>query len=1042
MYEKWTYHLNLYSLLIGMLMCFNFSNAQYDNISFSNLSSEDGLTQNTIYKIFQDSDGFLWFGTGDGLNKYDGFTFKLFDEDFENRSNLINKGIKFIDEDSKGNFWYGSNSGLNKFNKETNKIITYMLSTENSMFKGDYINTFFIDSTDRVWVSTNAELYVLDGDSQNTIVKGSKEGLDIEQIIEGENGIIWLIMKKEIFQYEEATKEISSVYKIKDEVQINLNTIKADKKGNLWLGSENGVFVFDINEGSLEKVFSSINDQINTAEISTISIDNNENIWLGSIGQGLFKIEYVNPDNFKIKQYLKRSFLAPKLNSNHISDIFIDESNVLWVGTVYGGVNKGNLEINFLHFKTGFKNLNIVDPDPVFSLCEDGYQNLWIGTYGSGLYKLDKKRNTYKHYSGIGKGGKGLKGEQVYMITEDYNKDIWVCTNIGGLHKYDKVNDRFIVFEHPEIKEGVLINSVVFKGPKASIYIGTQNSGVYLYNLESEVIMHYSKTMHKRPETDHGWVNYIQEDTIKNHLWVAFENGLNIVDLNTDKVYKLNNTVEANNGLFSNYIFCVHKDTRGKFWLGTDGALIEVLDYKLTEAGAIELQTKKYAKKEGFSNDIIYGILEDEYKNLWTSTNKGLSKFNIDSKKVKNYFVSDGLQGDEFNMGAFFQSSSGEFLFGGINGVSAFYPERIRENKVPPKMVITEFRVLNNEIKPNPNGMLSRDINEVDQLSLNFKDKVFSFQIAALEYSNSQKNQYAYKLEGFEDNWNYIGARRHITFTNLNPGKYTLKLKGTNNDGVWGEKIKSLKINIPPPFWRTTAFYILFGLLFLGVGVLILKFRVQQVRLQTEKQVLFQKNEEKNTMLKEIHHRVKNNLQVVNSLLSLQSREVDDEKVVAMFKDARKRVLSMAMLHERMYGSDDLQFIDIEQHFKTLIENLVKSYAVDKKIRVEINVIDVEMGISTLTPLGLLLIEIISNSLKYAFINKTEGVITISLKELGEKYELIVGDNGVGFTSKTTSLGLGTKLIQIFSKQLNGTIEKINSKGTVYRLVFEKIDKK
>jgi len=1024
-----------------MLLCCNLSTAQYDNISFTNLSSEDGLSQNTIHKVFQDSAGFFWFGTGDGLNKYDGFTFKLFDEDFENTSNLINKGIKFIDEDTKGNLWYGSNSGLNKFNRRTNKITTYMLSNKETIFKGERIEAFFIDSIDRIWISTNSELYVIGEKAQNVIVKDIENRLGIKQIIEGEDGIIWLVKRKEIFQFDELNKKISSIYKIKDELEINVSTIKEDKKGNLWLGTETGVFVFNKSTSSLEKIFSHKNEQINTADISTISMDKRGNIWLGSLGQGLFKIEYNNSNNYIVKQYLKRSYLAPKLNSNHIFDIFIDDSNVLWVGTIYGGINKGNLEINFLHFKTGFKNLSIVDPDPIFSLCEDSYQNLWIGTFGSGLYKIDKKNNTYKHYSGSGKDGKGLKGEEIYMITEDENKGVWVCSNIGGLHKYDKVNDRFTVFEHPEIKKGSLINSVAFKGPKSSIYIGTLNNGVYLYNLNSKKLKHYPKTVAKSPETAHGWVNYIKEDEINNHLWIGFENGINIIDLETDKVYKINNTVEANNGLISNYIFCIHQDTDGNFWLGTDGALIEILNYELRESGIIELETKIYTKKEGFSNDIIYGILEDDYKNLWTSTNKGLSKFNITTKKIKNYFVSDGLQGDEFNMGAFYKSNSGEFLFGGINGITAFYPGKIRENKVPPKMAITEFRVLNNEIKPSPNGVLLRDINEVDELSLNFKDKVFSFEISALEYSNSQKNQYTYKLEGFEDNWNYIGTRRNITFTNLNPGKYTLKLKGTNNDGVWGQKEKSLKINIPPPFWRTTTFYILFGLLFLGVGVLILKFRVKQVRLQAEKQVLYQKNEEKNTMLKEIHHRVKNNLQVVNSLLSLQSREVDDEKVVAMFKDARKRVLSMAMLHERMYGSDDLQFIDIHQHFKSLIENLVKSYAVDKKIKIEISVENIEIGISTLTPLGLLLIEVITNSLKYAFTTKKEGTIKVSLKQLNGKYELIVGDDGAGFIPKKESTGLGTKLIQIFSKQLNGSIEKLNSSGTVYRLVFEKIDK-
>jgi len=1040
MNSKWTYRIKEYLLLAGVLLSFNFSTAQYDNISFTNLSSEDGLSQNTIYKIFQDSDGFFWFGTGDGLNKYDGFTFKLFDEDFENMSNLINKGIKFIDEDSKGNLWYGSNSGLNKFDRKTNKITTYILNTKDSMIKGEYVKAFYIDNKDRVWICTNTELLVINGNTQNVIIKDAKNQLSIKQISEDENGVLWFIKDNGIFQFDDVNKKVELIYEVKDNIEFHEGAIKEDGKGNLWLGAKTGIFVFNINTNTLKKIISSTNEQINTAEIRTISIDKKGNIWLGSIGQGLFKIESNSFDKYVVKQYLKRSFLAPKLNSNHIFNIFIDDSDVLWVGTLYGGINKGNLEINFFHFKTGFKNLSIVDPDPVFSICEDSYQNLWVGTFGSGLYKFDEKGNTFKYYSGHGKDGKGLIGEQVYMITEDENKDIWVCTNIGGLHKYDKVSDRFTAFEHPEMKKGTLINSVVFKGPKSSIYIGTLNNGVYLYDLNSKELKHYSKTVTKSPETAHGWVNYIKEDVINNHLWIAFENGLNIIDLKTDKVYKIDNYIGASNGLVSNYIFCIHQDTEGNFWLGTDGALIEVVNYEFKESGIIELETKKHAKKEGFSNDIIYGILEDDYKNLWTSTNKGLTKFNITTKRVKNYFVSDGLQGDEFNMGAFFKSDSGEFLFGGINGVNAFYPGKIRENKVRPKMAITEFRILNNEIKPDPNGVLLRDINDVDELSLNFKDKVFSFEISALEYSNPQKNQYAYKLEGFEDNWNYIGTRRHITFTNLYPGKYTLKLKGTNNDGLWGQKEKSLKINIPPPFWRTAFFYILIGFLFLGIGVLILKFRVKQVTLQAEKQVLYQKNEEKNTMLKEIHHRIKNNLQVVNSLLNLQSREVNDEKVVAMFKDTRKRVLSMAMLHERMYGSDDLQFIDIHQHFKTLTENLVKSYAVDKKIKVEINVQDVEMGISTLTPLGLLLIEIITNSLKYAFTTKIEGTIKVSLKQLNGKYELIIGDNGTGFIPKKEEEGLGTKLIHIFSKQLNGKIEKLNSSGTVYRLVFDKID--
>ncbi|PHS10819.1 MAG: hypothetical protein COA88_00600 [Kordia sp.] len=1034
-----TYNKTHYFLITVILLCYMFTHAQYDNINFTNLSSKDGLSQNTIFKIFQDSRGFFWFGTEDGLNKYDGYKFKLFSDSFKDETNIINKEVKFIDEDSKGVFWFGSKKGLNRFDRKTNEISAYLLNSNTNILKGDYIDVFLIDNEDRIWIGTNSGVFLMKNDELKEITINTKSITKIRQIIQDKNGLVWLINNKKIYQYKEEV--ILKIFKIKKEISFSQNAIVAGANNDLWMGTNLGVYVFNTKEKSLTNIVSKENKKINNVFISAISIDNDGFIWTGTRGEGLFKIEYKTKDDYLVKHYSKRSIKSPRLSSNNIHDIFIDKSNVLWVGTVLGGVNKGALDLNFNHFKTDFKELNFVEPDPIFSLCEDGYQNLWIGTYGYGLYKLNKKNKTYTYYSGTEGDKSGFIGTQVYNISEDLHGDVWFSVGGGGMLKYNRESDTFDVFEHENLSQQDLVNSVVFKESKGNLWIGTWRKGVYFYNLKDKTIKHFKGTLTKSSEMLTGWVNYLTEDVIEQRLWVAYENGLNVIDLKTDKVYKLDNSVGGNNGLRSNYIYSVHQDTDGSFWLGTESGLVEILEYKLKDSGVLELKTRVYAKKDGFLNDVTYGMLEDENKNLWVSTNKGLAKFNRETKEIKNYLDSDGLQGNEFNMGAFYKSKSGEFMFGGINGVTAFYPEKIQENTVSPKVAITEFRMLNNVVIPSIGGVINKDINEVDTLNLNFKDNVFSFEIAALEFTNSENNQCAYKLEGFDKEWNYIGTRKHITFTNLNPGKYILKLKGTNNDGVWSTKEKQLKIIIPPPFWRTIWFYIFCGFMVLGMGLMIFMFRLNQIKLKTEKRVLYQKNEEKNIMLKEIHHRVKNNLQVVNSLLSLQSREVDDERIVGMFNDARKRVLSMAMLHERMYGSDDLKYIDIHEHLKSLIENLINSYAVDKNIDLEINVKDIKMGISTLTPLGLMIIEMITNSLKYAFETKSKGTIYTSLKHLeGRKYELIVGDDGVGFNEKHESSALGTKLIHIFTKQLNGKIEKLKKEGTFYKLVFEKID--
>ena len=330
--------------------------------------------------------------------------------------------------------------------------------------------------------------------------------------------------------------------------------------------------------------------------------------------------------------------------------------------------------------------------------------------------------------------------------------------------------------------------------------------------------------------------------------------------------------------------------------------------------------------------------------------------------------------------------------------------------------------------------------NGLENIDLQHNQNPLKFEFSSLDYSNSSKNKYKIKLENYDNEWVDMGNNTSITYSKLPPGKYSFKVKGSNHDGYWNEDTTILNITIQPPYWKTWWFYTLYGLLFTSIIGLIFKFKINQVKLKEKNEYIEKENEEKKAVIKEIHHRIKNNLQVVISLLRMQSSKIKDAKVVEMFKEAQKRIVSMALLHEKMQQYNDHEGIDVQDHFKGLISGLVNSYAVGKRIHLDVNISKVDLGMETLIPLGLIVNELITNSLKYAFINKNSGQITVHMKQIGSNtFEMLIGDDGVGFDSKIKPLGsgLGTKLISVFIRQLNGSIELLKKEGTMYKIVFQ-----
>jgi len=517
-------------------------------------------------------------------------------------------------------------------------------------------------------------------------------------------------------------------------------------------------------------------------------------------------------------------------------------------------------------------------------------------------------------------------------------------------------------------------------------------------------------------------------------------------------------------------------------WLGTFGGGLCRFERR---AGTF----RSYSTAEGLASEAVYGILEDAQENLWLSTNNGLSRFDPRTGAFKNYYAESGLQDNEFNGGAFFKSPAGEMFFGGINGFNAFFPEKIRDNPFVPPVAMTDMQLANRSVSVGEvvdgQPVLESSIAETAGVTLSYRQKVVSFSFAALNFIAPENNQYAYMLEGLDADWNFIGKRRFVTFTTLPHGEYTLRVKGSNNDGVWNEAGISLKITIRPPFWKTGWFRVLFLLAALVSVFGLLRWRVASIQsgkrrleeqvLERAGEIIRQKNiltltnkkmcdeievrkgvemklaaslQEKELLLKEIHHRVKNNLSIVSGLLHFQANYIESERDREMFRESQNRIQMMSLIHDKLYKSNDLARIDFGSYLKELADILIKAYHIDQgNISLAFDIRDVELGIDRAIPSGLVVTELLSNSLKYAFPASWKGEkrIVISLYPEGENDVVIsVADSGIGFPAdlgigKAETLGL--KLVRLLvENQLGGQLTIRGGPGAEFSIRFRRRD--
>jgi len=812
-----------------------------NDIEFEYLSIEDGLSQNTVNCILQDSKGFLWFGTEDGLNCFDGYKFTIFRPSFTESGSISHNYIWCIYEDHRGMLWIGTNGGgLNRFDPSRGNFLQFKFDPGNpDSISNNFIRSICEDREGCLWIGT-------EGGGLNKLILKDNQDLKrkffhykseknntsnlsdnyIRAICEDHAGFIWIGTAKGLNKYDQESDRFF-VYKhhpakpdslINDEVW----SVYESREGHLWIGTSGGLSLFNRQK---ETFFNYVSNPHNSHglsgnEIRLIFEDQTGLFWIGTNSDGVNTFDRKSGKFIQIKN---NSNYPASLSSNEIRSITEDYSGILWIGTEGKGLNK-----YIPHKKKFFSIRKNLDPgsglnnEMIWSVYEDLSGILWIGTNGGGLNKMDRSIGKTKYYTFNPGNPHSLSGNIVKSICEDQKGIIWIGTENGGLNKFDPGTERFIHFKHdPEKPSSLSSNFIrnVFEDKTGQLWVGTSGGGLNKFFQKTNKFKHYKYNTQDPGSISHDDVYCLFEDK-EGILWIGtWGGGLNKFIRDKEQFVRYQNDPQNPKSLSHNLVLSIYEDEKGDFWIGTSGGGLNKFDRQNDTFS-------NYTKKNGLPNNVIYGILEDKQGNLWLSTNKGISRFNPRTEVFQNYTAGDGLQNNEFNGNSYHKSRrTSEFFFGGIEGVDCFIPEQIQLNEYIPPIVITSFLKFNRVVE------LPACISTLTELELSYKDYVFSFEFSALDYTEPEKNLFAYKLEGLDKDWILTDSKkRFATYTTLPSGTYIFKVKGSNSDGLWNSVGTSIKLNISPPFWASWWFKLL-GLAFVLIVIVgFYKYRTYSIK--------------------------------------------------------------------------------------------------------------------------------------------------------------------------------------------------------------------
>lgn len=1063
-------------LSVFLLLLFQQAVGQVKNYDFINLNSKNGLSSNTVNTILKDKYGLMWFGTEDGLNKFDGQNFAVYRHSETDSTNIGRGSVMAMQEDKEGNLWIGTSITLSLYNRNLDNFINFDFS------KLGWIRCLQADHLGNIWVGTYSGLYYFNPKTKKIVAykanppqKNRLTSNVILCVFEDSKHQIWVGTNAGLHLFNPRNGDFTRFLHSRGNPSTISNdivrTLTEDKAGDIWIGTGEGLNKMNVRNRTF-RCFKGVGSDIQSLSnnsIYKIAFNKDEKLWVGTEdGLNIFNPE--TGKTFRVDKSSSGKYSGIGCFAGHsVKDIYIDDSGIYWIGMIQGGVNKYDTNLAFFnHVKFNTPEEDGFSTGVVSSFAEGPHGDIYVGTDNNGLNIFNKNTRLLKQISLFGK----KKGKAAVLSLACSAEKLWAGTSLYGVYEINLSSSaiRNIRISKSKTDPTNIPVNCLKPDKSGNVWIGTNGNGLYKYEVKTGSLLHFSKIFYPRNTRNiltNGYISAIEEDK-QGNLWVGAKGGgLAMYNPSQNKLDVFNHDTS---NLPLDMVLDVHCDKSGQIWVGVLGGGLCLYNDK-TKA------FHQYSVKNLLGNDVIYKILEDDSGKLWVSTNKGISVFDSQKKIFKNYTYHNGIQQSNFNIGAGIKTSTGEMYFGGNEGFNYFNPKSLYQNRKIPSLIITDLKIGNKSVKPIGNSEITEPIATARKIELSYRQN-FSLDFAALNYTAPQENQYTYMLEGFDKEWNHVGSVTTAVYTNLDPGKYKFRLKAGSEDGSWHTPERVVEITVNPPFWRTYYAYFSY-LLILTITFWMLRrraiqklryeFALEQERREVKHLIEKERTEAERKMeleqlkikfLTNLSHELKTPLTLVlNPIENLLLKENSVEKLdtLNLINRNAKRLLNLVnqLLDFRKIEDNELKLNATEGDLINVANEIFDSFkyiSERKNIHLDFkSSIRKYYSVFDKDKVERILFNLLSNALK--FTNENGSVYFHIKSEAGNGIKLIIGDDGVGLaedklekifdrfyqvSSNANILnqgsGIGLSITQEFARLHGGNVkvESEEGKGSVF----------
>lgn len=1067
--------LYLTMLLLGCAL--TTSQALEPSLQFDHLTRSDGLSQVFVNSVAQDRQGFIWIGTQDGLNRYDGYDIKVYRHDPTEPNSLSDNHIRVLYPDAAGNLWIGTSGGLNRYDPLTDSFQRYRHQPDSGAGLSDNdVFSIFGDSTGHLWVGTRNGLNRFDPDDKRSgwsrfyADPDDTTGLShnsVRAIGQDAAGNLWIgthdglnvILGDDLNSETPAFRHFSPQQNPDSGLaHATITAIDLDREGRLWIGTRDGLNrLAEFDPSTHQARFISYQHQPHdpanpdAGQVFAICQDHRGDVWIGTFGAGLSRW---HADQDRFSHYRHEPDNPFGLSDNLVLAICEDRSGLLWISTATGVSRLDLATERFAHFQPQAFQEGSLSHHDVFAIYEDTRDVLWVGTFGGGLNRspLTAGRqlagfDVFRHDPA---NPNSLSHDRILSLGEDRQGNLWIGTFGGGLDRLspaqrDAAAPVFQHFRHDPTNPSSLSSNDVFtiyEDSDGQLWIGTL-AGLNKFQPASNSFQRYIRRPDEPGSISHNNIRHIVEDT-RGTLWIGtLGGGLNKIPAASRTASQPNfvsyrHDPDDPHSLSHDFVMCVFASGDSVIWVGTYGGGLNKFD-------PVRETFRQYRERDGLANDAIYGIVADAQGMLWLSTNHGLSCFDPRTEQFTNFNREDGLQANEFSQGAFHRGRGGRLYFGGIHGFNMFDPAAILPDDYQPPVVLTDFLLFNAPVAISDTTVLTRSINQMEQMTLRHTDYIFSFEFAALGFRQTQRQRYAYILEGFDRDWLRATAHnRMATYTNIPPGNYVFKVKATNHEGQESPHFKAIRLTILPPWWKTWWAYAFYALTLIGLFGGFMRYRIEARtrELKVKARIEQAKSEERARVRKkssaDFHDEAGNIITKINLFTELARRNAENDPQL-------KQYLGRIQEHVRLLSGGMRDFIwvldpDRDTLFDALyrLEKFGNSLFEHSSVRFETHTIpaaakSVHLSMDERRAIVLIFKEAMNNCLKYAQCQHIRLVAELTAAQ--STISLI--DDGQGFDPATASDGYGLRNMTMRSEAIGGNLEITSQPGVGTRIVLK-----